>query len=102
MATLLIGLLVALLLKFTGFASGACDGMAGTLGLLGDTTRLITGILYLEEKREIYNSVGEQGEHMQCDDNRALTSHQCCPGSNPGVNAYTTSCYQEKLKKQMK
>ena len=53
MATLLIGLLVALLLKFTGFAPGACDGMAGTLGLLGDTTRLITGILYLEEKREI-------------------------------------------------
>ena len=53
MATLLIGLLVALLLRFTGFACGACDGMTGALGLLGDTTRLITGILYLEEKREI-------------------------------------------------
>ena len=53
MATLLIGLLVVLLLRFTGFASGACDGMAGALGLLGDTTRLITGILYLKEKREI-------------------------------------------------
>ena len=51
MATLLIGLLVALLLRFTGFASGACDGMAGALVLLGDTTRLITGILYLKEKR---------------------------------------------------
>ena len=38
---------------------------------------------------------------MQCGDNRALTSHQCCPGSNPGVDAYTTSCYREKLKKQM-
>ena len=27
----------------------------------------------------------EQGEHSG--ENRALPSHQCCPGSNPGIDA---------------